>query len=267
MLMLTITPFLLSLLLWGLLLALGLTPMIDTLHAAFGANDWFQHGGEAMDSLGLGGLRALMVPLLAMLLLLPVVIFTVLLFVGIVAVPSILRHVSARHYPALEKQHGGSTWGSAWMSLASFAGFAVLWILTLPLNLLPPFTFMLQPLLWGWLTYRVMAYDALAEHAASDERRRLIRAHRWPLYGIGVAAGVMSTAPALVWLAAPAGLLLPFVLPLLAALAIWLYVVVFVFSGLWFVHYSLQALESARLSQPAVVVRGPDDAPMLRDLN
>ncbi len=31
---------------------------------------------------------------------------------------------------------------------------------------------------WGWLTYRVMTYDALAEHATAEERKTLMKRHR-----------------------------------------------------------------------------------------
>jgi len=43
--------------------------------------------------------------------------------------------------------------------------------------------------------------------------------------------------------------------PLLAALAIWLYLLVFVFSGLWFQHYCLDAL--ARLRSAPMNADGP----------
>ncbi|RYF03362.1 MAG: EI24 domain-containing protein, partial [Oxalobacteraceae bacterium] len=104
-----------------------------------------------------------------------------------------------------------------------------------------------QPLLWGWLTYRVMAYDALAEHASSEERRALMRTHRWPLLAIGIAAGAMGAAPTLLWLG---GALSVVLFPLLAGVSIWLYVLVFVFSGLWFQHYTLEALARLRGNQP-----------------
>lgn len=45
-------------------------------------------------------------------------------------------------------------------------------MLTLPLWLIPPLALLLPPLILGWLTYRVMAHDVLAEHADAAERRR-----------------------------------------------------------------------------------------------
>jgi hypothetical protein len=93
-----------------------------------------------------------------------------------------------------------------------------------------------------------MAYDALAQHASADERQAILRLHRWPLLLIGAVTGAMGAAPTLLWL----GGALSFVLfPLLAGISIWLYVLVFVFSGLWFQHYALEALAQLRQRLPA----------------
>lgn len=243
MLLLTVLPFVLSLLLWGLALWLGLQPMMDWLGAYFADSGWYQTIRSALDWMGLSSLRSFLVPLIAMWLLLPLMILTALLFVGGVAMPAIARHVSTRWYPALERRHGGSILGSLTVSLGSFIVFACLWLLTLPLNAVPPLALLVQPLLWGWLTYRVMAYDALADHASSEERRLLMRQHRWPLLAIGIAVGAMGAAPTMLWLG---GALFLVLLPLMAGVAIWVYVLVFVFSGLWFQHYLLAALEQLR---------------------
>ena len=248
MLMLTILPFVLSLMLWGVVLWLGLQPLIDWLHAWFVDNNLFQSAASVLGWFGLGAIKTVLVPLIAMWLLLPLMVVTALIFVGVIAMPAVVKHVATRHFPHLAQLHGGSLAGSLSMSLGSFLIFAGLWIVTLPLNALPLLAFVVQPLLWGWLTYRVMAYDALAEHASTDERRTLMRAHRWPLLGIGIAAGAMGAAPTLLWLG---GALSVILFPLLAGVSIWLYVLVFVFSGLWFQHYTLAALERLRLDQPS----------------
>ena len=243
MLLLTIWPFLLSLLLWGVVLWLGLQPMIDWLQAWFADNNLFQSAASVLGWFGLGTLKTVLVPLIAMWLLLPLMVVTALVFVGAIAMPAIVKHVSDRHYPQLARLRGGSLAGSLSMSLGSFLVFAALWLVTLPLNAVPLLAFVLQPALWGWLTYRVMAYDALAEHASVEERRALMRTHRWPLLAIGIAAGAMGAAPTLLWLG---GALSVILFPLLAGVSIWLYVLVFVFSGLWFQHYVLAALQRQR---------------------
>jgi hypothetical protein len=44
-------------------------------------------------------------------------------------------------------------------------------------------------------------------------------------------------------------------LPVIAGFAIWLYVLVFVFSGLWFQHYCLAALAQQRAAASSALVQ------------
>lgn len=260
MLLLTVMPFVVSLAIWGVLLWLGLQPMIDWLHAWFTANDGFGIASNVLGWFNLGAITTVLVPLIAMWVLLPLMILTALVFVGVLAMPMIVRHVSSRHYPDVERRRGGSIAGSLWIATYSFIIFAALWLVTLPLSLFPPLTFVIQPLLWGWLTYQVMAYDALAEHADRQEIRDIMRIHRWPLLLIGAIGGAMGAAPTLLWLG---GALSVILFPVLAAGAIWLYVLVFVFTGLWFQHYCLEALAAHRAVGRAIV----PDAPRMKDIN
>lgn len=261
MLMLTVMPFVLSIVIWGVALWLGLQPMIDWIQAYFAANDGFRIVGDFLGSFGLDALKTILVPLLALWLLLPLMILTALIFVGTLAMPAIIKHVATRDYPDLEMRRGGSLWGSLWISLSSFIVFIVLWLITLPLNLIPPLAFIIQPLLWGWLTYRVMAYDALADHATEQERREIMRIHRWPFLMIGAVTGAMGAAPTLLWLGGAMAFIL---FPLLAGVSIWLYVLVFIFSGLWFQHYCLYALAKYRGAGMPVAATSP---PQLKDIN
>jgi hypothetical protein len=255
MLLLTLLPFVLSILVWALVLWLGLQPLIDWVQAYFLDNDGFRISGNVLAWFGLGAMKAVLVPLLAMWVLLPLMILTALVFVGTLAMPVIVRHVASRIYPDLQRRHGGNLLGTLWISASSFVVFVVLWLLTLPLALVPPFTFLIHPALWGWLTYRVMAYDALAEHADADEWRRLVRTHRWPLLVIGAITGALGAAPTLLWLG---GALSVIFFPLLAGGAIWLYVLVFIFTGLWFEHYCLEALARQRAEDDAGAGAGTD---------
>lgn len=247
MLLLTLVPFLVAIVLWGVALWFGLQPLIDQLHAWFADYGLFRWAGDMLDSMGLSALRAILVPLLAMWLLLPFMIVTALVLVGSLAMPAIVRHVGQRHYAQLEQRHGGSFLGSLGVSLASFFVFIVVWLLTLPLNLIPLFALFVQPVLWGWLAYRVMSYDALADHADADERRRIVQQERWPLLVIGIATGSLGAAPGLLWLG---GVLSVIFFPVLAAIAVWLYLLIFVFSGLWFQYFCLDALQRLRSVPP-----------------
>ncbi len=243
MLLLTVMPFVLSLVLWGVILYFSLQPIIDWLQAYFLDNQLFRQVDGWLTGFGSGVATTIVVPLVAMWVLLPLMILTALIFIGALAMPAIIRHVADRHYPQLERRNGGSIWGSLWLSLTSFVLFVTLWVVSLPLLALPPLGFIVQPLLWGWLTYTVLSYDALADHADRQEIREIRRRHRWPLLLIGTLAGVMGAAPTLLWLG---GVLAVIFFPFFAALSIWLYVLVFVFSGLWFEHYCLNALQAYR---------------------
>jgi hypothetical protein len=248
MLLLTIFPFVASVALWAVGLWLCLQPMIDFLQDYFVRHGTFGTVGSLLAWFGLSALKTVIVPLLAMWALLPLMILTALIFVGLFTIPAVARHVGSRHYPGLEMRHGGNWRGSLWTSLWCFGVFIVVWLITLPLALIPPLTFVVHPLLWGWLTYRVMAYDTLADHASVDERHAILRRHRWPLLLIGTVAGALGAAPTLLWLG---GALSVIFFPLLAAGAIWLYVLVFIFTGLWFQYYCLEALQRQRNAQPA----------------
>ena len=71
----------------------------------------------------------------------------------------------------------------------------VLLVVTLPLWLIPPFFALIPPLLWGWLTYRVMTYDALALHATRRRTPRDRARARWPLLAIGIVSGLLGSLP------------------------------------------------------------------------
>jgi hypothetical protein len=261
MLMLTVLPFVLSLVIWGFALWFGLQPTIDWIHGYFSANDRFRIAGDVLGWFGLGAIKTVLAPLIAMWLLLPLMILTALIFVGVLAIPVITRFVSMRNYPHLEQRKGGSLLGSLRISTFSFVIFLLLWIVTLPLTFIPPFTFIIQPVLWGWLTYRVIAYDALAEHADRQERTAIMRIHRWPLLLIGMIAGSMGAAPTLLWLG---GALAVVIFPLLAAVSIWLYVLVFIFTAIWFQHYCLEALTRYRVSAESMIATTSSP---LKDIN
>ena len=136
----------------------------------------------------------------------------------------------------------GWTLGSIGAALAAL-------VLTLPLWLIPPLALLLPPLILGWLTYRVMAHDVLAEHADAAERAALLREHRAPLLAIGVTCGYLGAAPSLIW--AFGVLALPMA-PLLLPVYVWLYTLVEVFAALWFAHYMLAALDARRQAAPVL---------------
>ena len=196
-----------------------------------------------LDAVGGSGLHAMIAPLIVLALAVPLIVIVSLLLVALTMMPSLVNLVARRRFPALERRHGESFWSSAlWSIGATIAALAAL-ALSLPLWLVPPLMLLLPPLIWGWLSYRVMAFDALAEHASREERRAIMREHRLPLLAIGVATGYLGAAPALVWAVSATFLVLA---PLLVVVSVWLYTLVFAFSALWFAHYCLSELDALR---------------------
>jgi hypothetical protein len=147
-------------------------------------------------------------------------------------------------------RRGGTWYGSLGQALWTTLVCLVLLIVTLPLWLVPPFFALIPPLLWGWLTYRVMSYDALALHASRDERRALVRRFRLPLLLIGVASGLLGSLPTLLW-ASSVWLIVLF--PVITAVTIWIYAFILVFSALWFGYYCLRALQRMRTEERGAV--------------
>jgi len=196
-----------------------------------------------LDGIGLGSLRLVLAPALVLFLAIPVIVIATLLFVALFMTPSMLALVAARRFPQLARKKGGSFLAGLGRSLGATVVAALALVLTVPLWLVPPLVLILPPLIWGWLTYRVMAYDALAEHASREEREQLLRENRLPLLGIGVLCGYLGAAPSLLW---ASGAMFIAMAPILVPLAIWIYTLVFAFSSLWFDHYCLAALERLR---------------------
>lgn len=196
-----------------------------------------------LEGLGLSNLRVVLAPVLLLFLAIPVIVIVSLLFVAMFMTPAMVTLVAERRFPLLERKKGGSMAASVLWSLGSTLLALVALLLSIPLWLVPPLILILPPLIWGWLTYRVMSYDVLVEHASADERRQILKQHRVPLLGIGILSGYLGAAPSLLW---ASGAMFVALAPVLVPAAIWIYTLVFAFSSLWFAHYTLAALEQLR---------------------
>ena len=210
-----------------------------------------------LQSVGAGSFQLVLAPLLVILVVTPVIVILSLLTVALLMTPALTRLVAERRFPQLERKHGGSVVSSLLWSLASALLTLIALIISVPLWLVPPLVLVLPPLIWGWLTYRVMAFDALAEYASGEERREIFRRHRLWLLGIGILCGYLAAAPGLIWVS---GALFAAAFVFLVPLAIWIYTLVFALSSLWFAHYCLAALQALRAeaSASAVTVHTPE---------
>lgn len=201
-----------------------------------------------LQNLGLGGLKNALAPLIVIFAATPLIVVAVLLLVGILMAPAIVNLVARRRYPHLERRRGASFLGSIAWALGSTALALFAFAVSLPLWLIPPLILVVPPLIWGWLSYRVMAFDALAEHASAEERHEILRRHRMQFVAMGIVTGYLGAAPSLVWASA---WIFAAAFVLLIPVAIWIYTLVFALSSLWFAHYGLAALELLRREEAA----------------
>ncbi|OYT84825.1 MAG: hypothetical protein CFE46_19420 [Burkholderiales bacterium PBB6] len=188
--------------------------------------------------------RAVLAPLLVVGMAVPVVVVVSLLLVAGLMTPAIVSLVAERRFPALQRRHGAGWWQGLLRGLGATVVAMLALLITMPLWFIPPLMLLIPPLIWGWLTARVMGFDALADHASREEREALLAQHRWPMLVIGLFTGFLGAAPSLIW-AISATML--FLAPLMVAVSVWLYTLVFAFSSLWFTHYALAALQAHRL--------------------
>ena len=204
-------------------------------------------------ALGAARISAAMAPLIVIFAITPLLILLCLLAVSLMMGPALVELVAQRRFRGMTRQHGGSVLASLGWTLGSTLIAGVLMLLSMPLWWIPPLIFVLPPLIWGWLTYRVMAFDALAVHASRDERQEILRRHRLWLLLMGVLSGFMGAAPSLVW---ASGALFAAAFVVLVPVAIWIYAVVFAFTALWFIHFGLAALQDLRRESDAANVTG-----------
>jgi hypothetical protein len=216
---------------------------IDLLRAQLDSYQLVDSMTTWLQGLGLGDLRLVMAPALLLFMAIPVIVIVSLLFVALLMTPTMVALIAERRFPLLQRRQGASFWASLLWSLASTLMACLALLLTLPLWLIPPLVLVVPPLIWGWLTYRVMTYDALAEHASAEERAQVFKQHRIPLLCIGILSGYLGAAPSVIW---ASGAMFVAMAPILVPIAIWIYTLVFAFSSLWFTHYALSALQQLR---------------------
>ena len=212
-----------------------------------------------LEGLGLNRLRSVLAPVVVLVFSLPVIVIASLLFVAWLMTPAMVALVAQRRFDKLERKKGGSLLTSVAWSLGSTLLAVVALVVSLPLWFIPPLILVLPPLIWGWLTYRVMSYDALVDHASSEERKAIFKEHRGSLLAIGIISGYLGAAPSILW---ASGAMFIAMAPVLVPIAIWIYTLVFAFSSLWFAHFTLAALEQLRLRKsvmPAVDRRAPPE--------
>ena len=244
MLWLSFRPFLIVSIFWGVVIWLIWSPALEMLRTFLTASiftSWIQSG---LEFVGFDEARAWIAPLFLVILLIPIIAISLLVFIAFSTVPAVVDSVvKQKAYEGIMRIKGGSFVGSFFYTLWSALICLALVMLTLPVWWIPPLFAILPPLLWGWLTMRLMAYDVLLDHATPDERNQLLEEHRWTLLGMGVVAGMIGAVPTFFWATSVLALVL---FPFVSFVALWIYSLIFIFSALWFSHFLLHALKQLR---------------------
>lgn len=196
---------------WGSWVA-SLTGMIQ----ATPLEQWVAQGFMAVVSHYLIGIILVM-------LLLPAIYVTALMFTAVFAMPMMVGHVAQRSYPELELRHGGTVTGNVVNAVVAIVVYCIGWLLTLPLWLFSPFALVLPIILMAYLNQRLFRYDALAEHASGEEYEQVVERATVKLYLLGALVGLLQFVP-----------LLNFFSP--------------IYVGLAFIHLSLSELRQLRQS-------------------
>jgi hypothetical protein len=245
MLWLSLRPFLIVSILWGSVIWLTWTPALEMLSIFLTTSiftSWIQDG---LIWAGFENARAWIAPLFFVMLLIPLISISLLVFIAFTTVPTIVKVVTRQNaYQDLEQKKGGGFFGSLIYTFWSAFLCLALVMLTLPVWWVPPLVAVLPPLLWGWLTMRLMSYDVLAQHATSQERDTLLHRHRWPLLAMGIFSGMLGAVPTFFWATSALALVL---FPIVSFVALWIYSLIFVFAALWFTHYLFEALKELRI--------------------
>ncbi len=244
MLWLSLRPFLIVSVMWGVLIWLTWTPALEALSIFLTTSiftSWIQEG---LIWAGFENARAWIAPLFFVMLIIPLITISLLVFIAFSTVPAIVKIASRNsQFHDLECKQGGGFFGSLIYSLWSAMICLALVMLTLPVWWVPPLVAVLPPLLWGWLTMRLMSYDVLAKHASSEERDLLLEKYRWPLLCMGIASGMLGAVPTFFWATSALALVL---FPIVSFIALWIYSLIFVFAALWFSYFLLDALKQLR---------------------
>ncbi|OYU31377.1 MAG: hypothetical protein CFE39_08630 [Comamonadaceae bacterium PBBC2] len=214
-------------------------------------SSWLEGVWRWLEGVGFGNLKTVVAPLMVIFTVTPLVVVVSLLVVSLFMTPALTRMVMGRRFAQMQRKQGATWLHSLAWSLGSMVLALGAFVLTVPLWLVPPLAMLLPALIWGWLTYRVMAFDVLAEFASQQERHTLMARHRMGLLAMGVITGLMGAAPSVVW---ASGAMFAAAFVILIPVAIWIYTLVFAFSSLWFAHFALAALHALRSQADGVVV-------------
>jgi uncharacterized protein involved in cysteine biosynthesis len=154
------------------------------------------------------------------LLFVPLVFISALLITAVFGMPALIALVADRDFPQLNRENGGSVTGNLLNAVFAVGIFVAIWVASSPLWLIG--VGVVIPFFAAtYLNQRLFRYDALAEHADSEELKELFVRHQSSWWGLGLLTGLFQFVPILNLFA-----------PVLTALA--------------FIHFGLDRLQELR---------------------
>lgn len=214
-------PVIVTLVLGSILIWLAWTPLTDWLSESLTESAVPGMMDPVVGTAGFLAIKAWMIPIIAVIILLPFAGIVGLAVAAVWIMPLVLAHLSRNNYPDVQPRgrHAFviSVWNAVWVSVVFMTG----WLITLPLWLIPPLGMILSVFWWTFAFSRMMRIDAIADHASSEERKSLLRDRNIGFWSIGLICALLNLLP-------PAWVFLP------------------VFSGLVFAHFGLEALRQKR---------------------
>ena len=192
MLWLMLWPMLVSLVVWGVVAAVLWTRLAIWLAGVI--KPWVEPA-LGFVRLDFGDATMIAANVILFLLFVPLVYLTALFILGVFGMQKMVDYVAERSFPQLERRHGGGVAGSVGNGLAAVGGMLGLFLITLPLWLIPPLWPLIPLGILTWGNQRLLRYDALAEHADKDEMARIFRERRGSLYVLGVLLALIAFVP------------------------------------------------------------------------
>lgn len=196
----------------------------------------------------------LVVVLLALLLIVLMVVWAILL-ISLFGMKHINRLVAQRHFPQLAHSAGLSSLTTVWHSVKWTLWFALFWLLSVPAYFLAGIGALIQGGVVARYNQKIFTLDALADHATAEEFDTIAREHNLNLFMLGVAVTFLGALPAFIWIGSFVGAVL---LPLTAMLSLLTFTALFVFCGLAYSCYCLQALSDLRARAVALTAPSPN---------
>ncbi len=191
-------PKILMIILWPMLFALIFCGLLSWLFWADWLavlNDWTRPVDAFLQHYAFTWLAGTLGIILLLLIIAPLALLTAVLIAATFAMPMMVNFVADKDFPGLERNHGGTAFGSIYNAMTAIAVFVVLWILTLPLWLVAGLGSIISILLTGFLNLRLFCYDALSAHASRAEYDTVVQTSKSKLYAIGIIGALLYLVP------------------------------------------------------------------------